>query len=308
MEMLTLLSGLLCFVCVIIVLSPIGRRMDGKQRRLKNIENMDRNEIDNELSKPFADRFLKPMIFSLVRFISHIVPKPKKAKTKSTLERDLKLAGIKLSPGEFSAFRIIAILTCIGLSCLPLAADAIPAAAKLLILLFGVVLAVLIPRYYLQSSIKKRQSGIRNQMPDVLDLLSVSVEAGLGFDAALIRVCDRTVGPLIDELTTVYREMLMGKARREALKDLGERSTVGELKIFASSLAQADQLGISIKNVLSAQSQQLRISRKQRAEEKAMKAPVKMMLPLVVFIFPVIFLILLGPSVVEIIRTFSGNG
>ncbi len=305
MELITLLSGLLCFVLVAILLDPLGKKLDNKQRRLRQIETPSETGVDGELSKPFTERFLIPILYGIVRTISKLIPKGKKVKTKSTLEKDLKLAGIRLTPGEFSAFRIIAMFLCVGLSMLPMLIESIPPAAKGFFLLFGMILAILIPRYYLQSSIKTRQNGIRNQMPDILDLLSVSVEAGLGFDAALIRVCDRAAGPLAEELITVYREMQMGKPRREALKGLGERSNVAELKLFASSLVQADQLGISIKNVLRAQSQQLRLSRKQRAEEKAMKAPVKMMLPLVVFIFPVIFLILLGPSVIEIMKTFG---
>lgn len=307
MELIALLTGLLCFVIIAILLTPVGEKMDLKERRLRQIEGAINPDIDEELSKPFTERFITPIFFSILKTISRIIPKQKKVKTKSTLDKELKLAGIKLSAREFSAVRIIVMIICIALSFLPMAFKAIPALVKLFILLFGVVLAILIPRYYLQSSIKKRQNGIRNQMPDVLDLLSVSVEAGLGFDAALIRVCDKSIGPLVEELTTLYREMQMGKTRREALKDLGERSSVGELKIFASSLMQADQLGISIKNVLNSQSDQLRVSRKQRAEEKAMKAPVKMMLPLVIFIFPVIFLILLGPSVIEIMKTFGGK-
>lgn len=307
MELIALLTGLLCFVLIAILLTPAGEKMDLKERRLRQIEGVINPEIDEELSKPFTERFITPILFSILKTISRIIPKQKKVKTKSTLDKDLKLAGIKLSAREFSAVRIVVMIICIALSFLPMAFRSIPTLVKLFILLFGVVLAILIPRYYLQSSIKKRQNGIRNQMPDVLDLLSVSVEAGLGFDAALIRVCEKSIGPLVEELTTLYREMQMGKTRREALKDLGERSSVGELKIFASSLMQADQLGISIKNVLNSQSDQLRVSRKQRAEEKAMKAPVKMMLPLVIFIFPVIFLILLGPSVIEIMKTFGGK-
>jgi len=305
MELVTLLSGLLCFTLVVMLLRPMGQKIQQKQRRLRQIENIAAVEIEGDLSKPFSERFLAPAFYSVLHAISRLIPKPKKIKSKSTLERDLKLAGIKLSPGEFSAFRIVTMFLCIGLSLLPMAAGSLPLPARALILLFGVVLSILIPRYYLQSAVKKRQSAIRDQMPDILDLLSVSVEAGLGFDAALIRVCGRSTGPLVEELTTVYREMQMGRSRKESLKDLVSRSSVEEVKTFASSLIQADQLGISVKNVLNAQSRQLRLSRKQRAEEKAMKAPVKMMLPLVVFIFPVIFLILLGPSVIEIIKTFG---
>jgi len=305
MELIALLSGLLMFVICVAVLYPVGQRVEKQRRRLQQIEGNFNNKLDEELSSPFAERFLMPILYTILKAVSHILPKSTKGLALSNLERDLKFAGIKLSVREFSAVRFIIMFTCIGFSLLFLVIESIPTEGKAFIVLFGVVLAILIPRYYLQSSVKKRQGGIRQQMPDILDLLSVSVEAGLGFDSALIRVSDRATGPLVDELITVYREMQMGRPRREALKDLGERSSISELKMFASSMVQADQLGISIKNVLKAQSQQLRLARKQRAEEKAMKAPVKMMLPLIIFIFPVVFIILLGPSVVEIIKTFG---
>ncbi len=305
MELLALLSGILIFIIVLILLGPFGDRIKHKRRRLEQIEGVFNRNVDEELSKPFSQRFLYPIMFKILKGISHLVPKTRKATPGNKLEKDLKLGGITLSVNEFKAIRLVVMISCISFSLLPAAIRSIPLQAKALIFLFGLVLAILVPRYYLQSSIKTRQGAIRNQLPDILDLLSVSVEAGLGFDAALLRVSDRSNGPLIDELITVHREMQMGRPRRESLKDLGERSSVGELKIFASSIIQADILGISIKNVLKTQSQQLRLSRKQRAEEKAMKAPVKMMLPLVIFIFPVIFLILLGPSLIQIMDTFG---
>ncbi|MHB8964299.1 MAG: type II secretion system F family protein, partial [Saccharofermentanales bacterium] len=207
-----------------------------------------------------------------------------------------------------SAIRMIVMFSLFSFSLLPLAFPGFPVAGRFLIFLMGTVLAILVPRYYLKSSIKKRQEGIRGDLPDILDLISVSVEAGLGFDFAILRVVNRSKGPLAEELKVVYREIQMGIPRREALKSLADRSDVEELRTFVSSIIQADTLGISIKNVLRAQSSQLRQTRRQRAEEKAMKAPVKMILPLVIFIFPVIFIILLGPSVMEIAGTFGGLG
>lgn len=307
MELLALMTGILSFIIVIILLQSLGLRLDLKKKRLQQIEDVNNNEFDEVLLKPFSERFITPIFIWFVKTISKLVPKSKKTKMKNSLEKDLKLAGIKLSVGEFFAVRIIVMIFCLSASLLPMFIGELPPAARLLILLFGLVLAILIPRYYLQSSVKKRQSRIRNQMPDILDLISVSVEAGLGFDAALVRVCERSNGPLVDELTNLYHEIQMGRPRRDALKDLADRSTVSELKVFLSSLIQADQLGISIKNVLKAQSQQLRLSRKQYAEERAMKAPVKMMIPLIVFIFPVIFIILLGPALIEIMKTFGGQ-
>lgn len=145
---------------------------------------------------------------------------------------------------------------------------------------------------------------MRNQLPDVIDLLCVSMEAGLSFDSALARINERLSGILVDELNFILTEIQLGKPRRIALKNLMDRSSVEELNTFISAVIQSDQLGISIKNVLYSQSQHLRNFRRQKAEEQAMKAPVKMMIPLLVFVFPVLFIVLLGPTIINLIQQF----
>ena len=143
----------------------------------------------------------------------------------------------------------------------------------------------------------KRQQQLARSLPDSMDLLTISVEAGLGFDAALSQVARNTDGPLAGEFFRVLQEMQIGKSRGEAFRSLAERTTVPELRAFVSSLLQADQFGIPVANVLREQSKELRVKRRQVAEEKAQKVPVKIMVPLVLFIFPVIFIIILGPAV-----------
>lgn len=307
MPLLSLLSGLLVFVLAVAVFYPIGAKSERLKKRLNKLEETVDKKIDEELSLPFVQRFLLPFLYEILRVVSKIFPKKKKDKQNSAvskLEKDLKLSGIRLNANEFTAARLIIFIFFMCIAILILMLENVPLLIKVLTFTASLIMSILIPNYYLKSNIKKRQESIRIQMPDILDLLSVSVEAGLGFDAALVRVSEKATGPLVDELSQVYREIQMGRPRKDALRDFGERSTIPEIKTFAGSLVQAEQLGISLKNVLKAQSQQLRISRRQRAEEKAMKAPVKMMLPLVIFIFPVVFLILLGPSVIEIIKTF----
>jgi tight adherence protein C len=147
---------------------------------------------------------------------------------------------------------------------------------------------------------------MEQQLPEVLDLLSVSVEAGLGFEQAVHHITMNMEGPLIDELTVTYREMAMGRARRDALTLLGQRCELEEMKTFVGALVQASQLGISIKNVLRSQSAAMRQSRKAKVQEKAMKVSVKMLFPMVMFIFPVIFIILLGPAVVNVLHVING--
>jgi tight adherence protein C len=142
----------------------------------------------------------------------------------------------------------------------------------------------------------KRQQQLGRSLPDSMDLLTISVEAGLGFDAALSQVARNTDGPLAGEFFRVLQEMQIGKSRAEAFRALAERTTVPELRAFVSSLVQADQFGIPVAKVLREQSKELRVKRRQVAEEKAQKVPVKIMVPLVMFIFPVIFIVIMGPA------------
>jgi tight adherence protein C len=141
-----------------------------------------------------------------------------------------------------------------------------------------------------------------------LDLLTVSVEAGLGFDQALLKIVEKTKGPLTEECIRVLHEIRIGKARRDALREMGKRTGVEDLQTFVAAIIQADQLGVSIGNVLRIQSRQLRQKRRQKAEEKAQKAPVKMLIPMILFIFPSLFILLLGPGVLQLIDNFSTMG
>ena len=175
-----------------------------------------------------------------------------------------------------------------------------------LVILGAFMAVVAIPRFYISTRIKRRQLQIQLDMPNVMDLLSVSIEAGLGFDAALYRVVEKLEGPLCDELSQVYKEIQMGRARRDALAALAKRNTTKELQMFVSAVIQSEQYGTPIKAVLRAQSKQLREARRARAQEKGMKAPVKMMLPMVAFIFPVVFIIILGPTVISVIDQLRG--
>jgi len=147
---------------------------------------------------------------------------------------------------------------------------------------------------------KARQKEIIKALPDALDLVTTCVEAGLGLDGALMRVAEKSKGPLADEISRMLREAAMGKLRREALTELGERAGVEELTGFINSVIQAEQLGVGIAQVLRVQSEQLRMRRRQRAEKAAHEAPVKMLFPLVLFILPAFMLILLGPAVIRI--------
>lgn len=214
------------------------------------------------------------------------------------LRRQLTLAGNPghLKPQEFIVLKLtICALTLVAGFLLPI---------SFLNVVILAAAAWLAPELYLHEKIKNRQLAITLAIPDVLDLLTVSIEAGLGFDAAVAKVIEKVEGPLADEFRRMLYEMRIGRSRREALRDLSERTGVPYLQNFASAVIQADQLGVSISKVLRIQSQEIRRQRRQKAEEEAMKAPIKMLLPLVALVFPSLFIVLLGPAILQFAALF----
>jgi tight adherence protein C len=176
---------------------------------------------------------------------------------------------------------------------------------SLFLLIIGAIVASLyVPRFYLKQKAATRNKRALKELPDFLDLLTVSIEAGLGFDSALSKVVAKKEGVLSTEFQRCLEEMRLGKTRREALIGVRNRIRLDDVHSLIGSIVQAEQLGIGVVQVLSVQSSEIRSKRKQRAEEAAMKAPIKMLFPLVIFIFPCIFIILLGPAIIQILETF----
>jgi tight adherence protein C len=171
----------------------------------------------------------------------------------------------------------------------------------------GIVVGFMAPDFYLTSKAGGRGSGIRDQLPDALDLLTISVEAGLGFDAAIVKVTEKMKGPLTEEFKRAAGEQRIGKSRQDALKGISERVEVKELQNFISAIVQADQLGVSMSKVLRIQSEQMRMERRQRAEEKAARAPILIMLPTVGCIFPSLFIVILAPAALSAMSSCSGT-
>jgi tight adherence protein C len=178
---------------------------------------------------------------------------------------------------------------------------------SILAMLVGVLIAIILPGFYLSSKAKSRARLALRELPDVLDLMTVSLEAGLGFDAALNKLVSKKEGVLPSEFRRCLEEIRLGKTRREALSGVRDRVVLDELRVLISSILQAEKLGIGMVQVLRVQSQEVREQRKQRAEEAAMKAPIKMLFPLVLFIFPTIFIVLLGPVAIQFIQFASKN-
>jgi tight adherence protein C len=271
--------------------------------RLSKIVKTKSNDAHDELNLPLYTRVLKPIFDEISMKISNLMP----SEIKQKIERQLMQAG---NPFGFTVNKWIGFqaLLLIGMPAFTLLV-AISNNANImritLVVVIEVILGLLMPRFILKKKITERKNEIVRTLPDVLDLITVSVEAGLGFDAALSRVVDKVPGQLSNEFTKVIQEIKVGTPRKEALKNMSKRVGVPDLTTFIGSIIQADQLGVGIGNVLRIQSQQLRQKRRQRAQEKAMKAPVKMLFPMVFFIFPTIFAVLLGPIVIKLMQTFG---
>ncbi|MDD2533145.1 MAG: type II secretion system F family protein [Eubacteriales bacterium] len=308
MTWLAINSAVLTFLLILIAFrSPLTRDWN-KNKRLEQMKNRARY-LDAELELNFMERFFKPVIKKITASLNKLNKPKRQAKVKrdgnSALERNLRLAGLRISGQEFFMIRIA---SAVGLLFVGFAVAGLitkEADIQFLIILIGMTIGLVAPTFALRSFVNSRQEAIQNQLPTVMDILSVSIEAGLGFDAALLKVVERYEGPLIDEMALLYREIQMGKPRREAMVTMASRSNVPELQTFVTAVIQSDQFGTPIKNVLRNQAIQLRVSRRQQAQEKGMKAPVKMVIPMVIFIFPVIFIVLLGPTVIQLIRQFG---
>ena len=171
------------------------------------------------------------------------------------------------------------------------------------VLIGSLILGFMAPDFYLSSRANSRGGAILDQLPDALDLLTISVEAGLGFDAAIIKVTEKMKGPLTDEFRRASAEQRVGKSRQEALRGISERIEVKELQNFISAIIQADQLGVPMSKVLRVQSEQMRTDRRQRAEEKAARAPILIMLPTVGCIFPSLFIVILTPAALSAMKS-----
>lgn len=305
MILLTISVSLLAFLLTLIFFYRKGVAMDVKSRRLGLIRKRNPQAVEDEFEKPFVQRVILPLYNSVIKRLSALFPKKKGSNTQK-IETNLRLAGLRIAVNEYNAARLVLSGVVVLVLGILMAFARLGLAPSLLIVLIGLLFSLLVPSLFLKMKIKKRQANIAEEMPDVMDLLCVSMEAGLGFDAAMVKIGERLSGVLVTELNIVQTEINYGKPRREALKSLAERNAVEELKTFVGSIIQAEQLGIPINQVLKAQAEELRVKRRQRAEEKAMKAPVKMMIPLVIFVLPVLFIVLLGPTILQVVDQFGG--
>jgi tight adherence protein C len=281
--------------------TPSASTADMVRDRLQAYGSIDRPMTEDEiiLQKPFTERFVRPFIESIGKRLGQRTPE----KARQDLANRLALAGHpgNLSPTDFTAIRYVAGILLFALGLLLGALTANPVLIAIFAII-GVVLGFYGPVYWLRTKVEERRKEIQKALPDAMDLLTIAVEAGLGFDAAMTRVTDKFRNALSDEFGQVLQEVRLGRPRLEALDDMGRRSGVEDLHNFVQAVIQSEQMGVGVARILRIQSDEMRRKRRQRAQEKAAQATLKMMLPMVGCIFPTLWIVLLGPAVLIIMR------
>lgn len=257
---------------------------------------------DEELAQPFSERIMKPFLRAIASVLGRFTPQ----RTAELMRSRLELAGMPngWTVADFLGVRVLAaigVAIVLGLVFRLLRVD-----LTLVVLFIGIgaILGFYFPLLWLTLKIRARQDEIQKALPDALDLLTISVEAGLGFDSALAKVTEQWDNALGREFARALAEVRVGKLRSEALRDMAHRTQVPDVTNFIAAVIQTEQLGVPIAKVLRIQAEQMRIKRRQRAEEKANQAPIRMLIPLVFLIFPSVFIVLLGPVVIR----FLGRG
>lgn len=258
-----------------------------------------KREAVAEQDPAFKARVLAPLMQSLTARVNRILP----ASITDRLQMALVQGGLKIRAGQFIV--IVGILAGAVPMLVALYLLLVGAAPKNIAMMYFALLAfgAVGPRFWLLGRIKRRQKEIWKSLPDAFDLITASVEAGLGIDAAFTRVIEKVKGPFAVELSRTMREITVGRSRKDAFLDMSDRTGVEELRSLVNSIIQAEAMGISIGTVIRVQTGVIRMKRRQKAEQQAFKAPIKMVFPLVFFIFPAIMVVIGGPAAIQIINS-----
>jgi tight adherence protein C len=302
-NLLALLAAAFIFVTVFLLIIAFSWRGDDLVRTRVESLVSGANQADlPDLARPLSERVLGPAVDAVAERILAILPQSILVGVK----KKLILAGEPLNLGGFLMVMASAagLFLTLGFALVVAAGGGFQTIQLLVLVVMG-GLGLVLPYLWLVNRVRRRQAIIMKSLPDSFDLITTCVEAGLGLDAALARVAEKVKGPFAEELSRTLREVGMGRMRRDALRELGERTGVPDLITFVNAVVQAEQMGTGIGQVLRVQSEQLRVRRRQRAEELANQAPVKMVFPLVLCIFPTLFVVILGPSVIGIYQTFA---
>lgn len=314
MSGLLIIGVILLIGFVALVVYANNRKQDVTEDDLlasRLVEFTERGEVASleeiEMSQPFFERVVLPILLKIGDISTRYTPQ----KLIEETERKIELAGSPNSPlvsggaSFFLASRFVMAVVFAGLSgaILYLLPEGTLDINPLLAILGGTVLGFFYPQSWLDGKIKARQKDVQKAMPDALDLLTICVEAGLGFDAAMSKVSEKWENELSMAFARAIREIQLGKVRRDALRDMAERIDLPDMTSFVAAVIQSEQLGVSMARVLRIQSEQMRMKRRQRAEQEAHKAPVKMLLPMVFLTFPSIFIVLMTPAVIQVMNS-----
>ncbi|CAA9330915.1 MAG: Type II/IV secretion system protein TadC, associated with Flp pilus assembly [uncultured Nocardioidaceae bacterium] len=297
------------FVGLLLSLTAIGVFTNEARGVSKSLAVMDAfttapASMQQELDPSFQDRVLTPAVDRFVGIGKRLTPADYAERIKGKLD----VAG---NPPGWTVDRVISLkfigfVVALGIALLACMLLGMSSSRMLIVCVAAALIGYNSPNLYLHQKGSDRSTSLRNALPDALDLLTISVEAGLAFDAALSQVARNTKGPLADEFARVLQEMQIGLGRSNALRALGERTTLPDLRSFVSAMVQADAFGIPIGQVLRVQSAEIRVKRRQRAEEMAQKVPVKILLPLMFCILPCLFIVVMGPAVIQAMDNFAG--
>ncbi len=258
-----------------------------------------------ELSQGFYDRVVLPFFNRVGKLSQRFTPQA----TLQSTRRRIEMAGnpMRMDPAFFLTLRFILAILFGGMILLTFAVSGRSWGQGLLLTVVFLLVGFMFPDLWLTSRVNRRQKGVFRAMPDALDLLTICVEAGLGFDSAMQKVQEKWDNDLALEFGRVIQEIRLGKLRRDALRDMAERAGVAELTSFVAAVIQSEQLGVSLAKVLRIQSDQMRVRRRQMAEEEAHKAPIKMIFPIALLIFPSILIVLLGPAAMLLMSSALGG-
>lgn len=307
---LLLIAGGLFVIFVIIGVISVGMRQNAQDEedplQARLAEYLQSGEVASleeiELSQPFTERVIIPIVRKIGEISARFTPQ----KAIQDTARRMELAGNPwpIDAATFLAIRFILGVVLGGFVTAMFLLSPTPNFNDNAIFIFGATFGgFFLPHLMLSSRITNRQKEIRKAMPDALDLLTICVEAGLGFDAAMSKVSEKWDNQLSLAFSRAIREIQLGKTRRDALKDMADRLDINEMTSFVAAIIQSEQLGVSMAKILRIQSDQMRIKRRQRAEEEAHKAPVKMVLPMAFLMFPTILIIVLTPAALQIMTS-----
>jgi tight adherence protein C len=306
MYFIPVLVAFAIFGLVIALLEDSGKGTEQQEKRIDDISQID-NIGDGPAEKVSLVEKVKSGVGSLKKNKKNTnVQKKKKNKKQTNIDDMLLMVQSRMSSEQFMAVKLASATVGALLAMIISRYFRLDMSKMTLALAAGGLVGMIVPGRWLTNKVKNYQESIRMDLPDVMDLLVVSVEAGLGFDAALMRLYEKNQSILMEELMEATRDIQRGVSKKEAYTALSKRCKVKEFTTFLTAMIQADQLGTPIKSVLKSQAEMLRAERTRRAEKKAKEAPVKMLIPMVIFIFPVIFIVLLGPAAMTVWEVFSG--